>query len=117
MDKIMEWLTNPAIISIMDLIKIGGIIWGIILASVKFGKLLGNFKTIDVKFEAIDKRFETLEKNLGYRFDSIDSTLKDLKRSVDKIDENTTAINSDLSKLEGAFEERGKWESKLSVET
>lgn len=132
---IMDFLTNPTVIGIMDLLKIGGIIWGIILASVKFGKLLGNFKTIDVKFENIDEkfknldksldmrfqnidqRFENLDKNLTHRFDTIDATLVEIKNAIIDLNRNTTSIDADLAKLEGAFEERGKWESKNQVGT
>jgi len=131
----MSFITDPTVIFVMDCIKIGGIVLTVATLLIRTGKLLGKFKTIDVQFQniedklksleknlvapfrTIDQRFENLDKHLIHRFDTIDNSLKEIKNSIVDLNKNTSSIDADLAKLEGAFEERGKWESKHSVGT
>jgi hypothetical protein len=124
-----EFMTPQALEITMICVKGGAIILAILGAVKGYGVFVGKFDSLNLRFDAIDQRFTALNKKIddGFsahdkRFDKIDneililrSDLKDTNKELVKINEKVSCIASDVARLEGAFEERGKWESKQSV--
>ena len=95
---------------------------------IKAGKLL---RTIEVLKRDTTELKESVTKNqkeikdiltanhneMKQNLHEMKSDIKETRRDLLKTNENISSIDAGLAKLEGAFEERGKWESRHSVGT
>lgn len=90
-----------------------------------FGFLSWIYSRIDKKFELMDKKFERMDakfERMDAKFEQIDAKFEQKFRQieikmVDEFTEVKKALHSldiRLTRLEGRFDERGYWESRMT---
>jgi chromosome segregation ATPase len=64
------------------------------------------------KFSEFDKRFLSMEVHFDNQIKEIKNEIKEIKNEMKEIKSELRSIDQRLSHFEGAFEERGRWESR-----
>ncbi len=67
------------------------------------------YNRIDKKFDKIDKTFEKIDQ----RLDTIDKKFEAVLMEIKEIRRDIQSIDVRMSLLEGRFDERGYWESRI----